>query len=168
MTESVSRDAHAETNAHHASVCKACAMSCGADKPATCQGAERLGQLERTVKRLHVAVWIVLIAIIVLLAFWLGQRTQSRRDSMPPEPMGMRNPRGPNGMPNQMRGMNGMNGMNGNPNGKGNFEVRIERSENDKDGKRDDDKPKKRVKRDGDSAQNAGEQSQSPMPPSVK
>ena len=155
MTESVSRDAHAETNAHHASVCKACAMSCGADKPATCQGAERLGQLERTVKRLHVAVWIVLIAIIVLLAFWLGQRTQSRRDSMPPESMGMRNPRGPNG-------------MNGNPNGKGNFEVRIERSENDKDGKRDDDKPKKRVKRDGDSAQNAGEQSQSPMPPSVK
>jgi len=168
MTESPSRDAHAETNAHHASVCKACAMSCGANKPATCQGAERLGQLERTVRRLHLAVWIALIALIVLLAFWafwLGQRTQSRRDSMPPEPMGMRNPRGPNGMPNQMRGMNG---MNGNPNDKGNFEVRIERSENDKDGKRDDDKPKKRVKRDGDPAQNAGEQSQSPMPPSVK
>lgn len=171
MTDSASRDAHAETNAHHASVCKSCAMSCATDKAASCQGAERLARVELGLKRLHLAVWITLVVLVIVLAFVAGQRTQSRNPMMQGRQneigdMGRRNPLGPNGMPGSMRGMNGKTN--------GNFEVRIERYENDnddgpnddqQDGDRDDGKPKKRMSNDGAPNQNSDKPPQPPMPP---
>ena len=160
MTESSSRDAHAESNAHHASVCKACALSSAAG-----------------LKRLHFAVWITIVVLIIVLAFVAGQRTQSKNAMMQGRPnensnIGRRNPLGPNGMPGSMRGMNGKPNGNGNPNG--NFEVRIERYENDnhdgpnddqEDGDRDYGKPKKRMSNDGAPNQNLDKPPQPPMPP---
>ena len=175
MTESSSRDAHAESNAHHASVCKACALSSAAGTAGSCQAAERLARVEVGLKRLHLAVWITLVVLIIVLAFVAGQRTQSKNAMMQGRPnengnMGRRNPLGPNGMPGSMRGMNG--NPNGNPNG--NFEVRIERYENDnddgpnddqQDGDRDYGKPKKRMSNDGAPNQNLDKPPQPPMPP---
>ena len=175
MTDSASRDAHAETNAHHASVCKSCAMSCATGKPASCQGTERLARVELGLKRLHLAVWITLVVLVIVLAFMAGQRTQSRNPMMQGRPnengdMGRRNQLGPNGMPGSMRGMNG--NPNGNPNG--NFEVRIERYENDnddgpnddqQDGDSDHGKPKKRMSNDGAPNQNSDMPPRPPMPP---
>ncbi len=150
MTDSSSRDAHAETNAHHASVCKACALSSAAGTAGSCQGAERLVQLERSVKRLHRLVWGLVIALLIVVAFFLGQRTQSRRDSMQPGSMGPRGmmgpmqrgdiviPNGRKGMQGPMRGMNGMKSIR---NEDGTFEVRVERYENDSDDGPNDDQP---------------------------
>ena len=175
MTDSASRDAHAETNAHHASVCKACALSSAAGTAGSCQAAERLARVEVGLKRLHLAVWITLVVLVIVLAFVAGQRTQSKNAMMQGRPnengnMGRRNPLGPNGMPGSMRGMNGK--PNGNPNG--NFEVRIERHEIDnddgpnddqEDGDRDYGKPKKRMSNDGAPNQNLDKPPQPPMPP---
>ena len=162
MTDSASRDAHAETNAHHASVCKACALSSAAGTAGSCQGAERLVQLERSVKRLHRLVWGLVIALLIVVAFFLGQRTQSRRDSMQPGSMGPRGMMGPmqrgdiviangrKGMQGPMQGsmqgpmqgpMRGMNGMKSIRNEDGTFEVRVERYENDSDNGPNDDQP---------------------------
>ncbi len=154
MTESSSRDAHAESNAHHASVCKACALSSAAGTAGSCQGAERLVQLERSVKRLHRLVWGLVIALLIVVAFFLGQRTQSRRDSMQPGSMGPRGMMGPmqrgdiviangrKGMQGPMQGpMRGMNGMKSIRNEDGTFEVRVERYENDSDNGPNDDQP---------------------------
>ena len=158
MTESSSRDAHAESNAHHASVCKACALSSAAGTAGSCQGAERLVQLERSVKRLHRLVWGLVIALLIGVAFFLGQRTQSRRDSMQPGSMGPRGMMGPmqrgdiviangrKGMQGPMQGsmqgpMRGMNGMKSIRNEDGTFEVRVERYENDSDNGPNDDQP---------------------------
>ena len=177
MTESSSRDAHAESNAHHASVCKACALASGAGTTGSCQATERLARVEVGLKRLHLAVWITLVVLIIVLAFVAGQRTQSKNTMMQGRPnengnMGRRNPLGPNGMPGSMRGMNGNPIGNGNPNG--NFEVRIERYENDnddgpnddqQDGDRDHGKPKKRMSNDGAPNQNLDKPPQPPMPP---
>ena len=122
MTESSSRDAHAESNAHHASVCKACALSSAAGTAGSCQAAERLARVELGLKRLHLAVWITLVVLIIVLAFVAGQRTQSKNAMMQGRPnengnIGRRNPLGPNGMPGSMRGMNGNPNGTGNPNG---------------------------------------------------
>jgi hypothetical protein len=150
-------------------------MSCATGKPASCQGTERLARVELGLKRLHLAVWITLVVLVIVLAFMAGQRTQSRNAMMQGRPnengdMGRRNPLGPNGMPGSMRGMNG--NPNGNPNG--NFEVRIERYENDnddgpnddqQDGDRDHGKPKKRMSNDGAPNQNLDKPPQPPMPP---
>lgn len=173
MTDSASRDAHAETNAHHASVCKACALSSAAGTAGSCQAAERLARVELGLKRLHLAVWITLVVLVIVLAFVAGQRTQSKNAMMQGRPnensnMSRRNPLGPNGMPGSMRGMNGK------PNGNGNFEVRIERYENDnddgpnddqQDGDRDYGKPKKRMSNDGAPNQNLDKPPQPPMSP---
>ena len=177
MTESSSRDAHAESNAHHASVCKACALASGAGTAGSCQATERLARVELGLKRLHLAVWITLVVLIIVLAFVAGQRTQSKNAMMQGRPnengnIGRRNPLGPNGMPGSMRGMNGK--PNGNGKANGNFEVRIERYENDnddgpnddqEDGDRDYGKPKKRMSNDGAPNQNLDKPPQPPMPP---
>ena len=177
MTDSTPRDAHTETNAHHASVCKSCAMSCATDKPASCQGPERLSRLELAVKRLHLAVWVTLVTLVLFLVFMFGQRTQNSNAMMHERSnrqgeMGLSNPHGPNGMPGSMRGMNG--NPNGNRNPNGNFEVRIERYENDNDngrnndddGDRDHDKPKKHMNKNGGSNHFGGQPPQPPAPPS--
>ncbi len=127
MTDSASRDAHAETNAHHASVCKACAMSCATDMGALCHAAERLKKLETSVKRLRIAILVILIALLLFLAFLFGQRTQSHGNQMQPGPM-----RGIYVNPDDFKG------MTGNPNS--NVEVFIERYEiGDDDGRNQND-----------------------------
>ncbi|MCE9620193.1 MAG: hypothetical protein K8R92_09825 [Planctomycetes bacterium] len=112
--------AHAETDAHRASICKAasCGPGCGPD----CQCGSRLQKLETTTKRMLFCLWVALFIALMMLAFVVGRKVQGRRTMAPRNMMGqfdqrMRAQGGPMNRPMQ----NGQDGqMQGDPQGHGN------------------------------------------------